>query len=108
MAALEVAEIMRDIPNHFNPEAAKGVEVAIQCIFIGEQASNWTLEIEDQVCTVTEGKTDDPDITIKADGEVGVKILMGQMDPMRAFMLGKVKVNGDLGLGMKLVKMFTN
>jgi putative sterol carrier protein len=31
---------------------------------------------------------------------------MGKMDPMRAYMLGKVKVRGDLALGMKLAKLF--
>lgn len=106
MADVDVAKIMREIPKHFNPELAKGVSGVVQCKFSGDEASNWVIEIEDQKCTVEEGKADDPDLTLRASGEDGVKILMGQMDPMRAYMLGKVKVRGDLALGMKLAKLF--
>ena len=107
MTEMDVAKIMMEIPKHFNPEMAKGVSGTIQCIFSGSQASNWVIDIDDQACTVEEGRADDPDLTIKADGEDGVKILMGEMDPMRAYMLGKVKVLGDLSFGMKLAKLFT-
>lgn len=107
MAEMDVSKIMLEIPKHFNPELAKGVSGTVQCLFSGDQASNWVIDIDDQVCTVEEGRADDPDLTIKAKGEDGVKILMGEMDPMRAFALGKVKVLGDLSLGMKLAKLFT-
>ena len=107
MTDIDVSKIMRAIPSHFNPELAKGASGTIQCIFSGDQASNWVIDINNQVCTVEEGKTDDPDMTIKVSGEDGVKILMGEMDPMRALLLGKVKVIGDLSFGMKLVKLFT-
>lgn len=106
MAEMDVVKIMQDIPNHFNPAQAKGVSGTVQCIFSGDQASNWVIEIDNQTCTVEESKVDDPDLTIRASGEDGVKILRGQMDPMRAYMLGKVKVRGDLSLGMKLAKLF--
>ena len=107
MTDTDVSKIMMDIPKHFNPEMAKGVSATIQCVFSGDQASNWVIDIDDQACIVEEGKADDPDLTIKASGEDGVKILMGKMDPMRAYMLGKVKVQGDLSLGMTLAKLFT-
>jgi len=107
MTDIDVSKIMMDIPKHFNPEMAKGVSATIQCVFSGDQASNWVIDIDDQACIVEEGKADDPDLTIKASGEDGVKILMGKMDPMRAYMLGKVKVQGDLSLGMTLAKLFT-
>ena len=107
MAEIDVSKIMQEIPSHFNPEMAKGVSGTVQCKFSGDQASNWVIEIEDQECSVEEGIADDPDLTLRASGKDGVKILMGQMDPMRAYMLGKVKVRGDLALGMKLAKLFT-
>ena len=107
MSEVDVSKIMLEIPKHFNPELAKGVSGTIQCVFFGEQVSNWVIDIDDQACTVEEGRADDPDMTIKANAEDGVKILMGEMDPMRAYMLGKVKVLGDLSLGMKLAKLFT-
>lgn len=106
MAEINVNEIMKAIPDHFNAEKAVGVTGNIQCMFTGQQASDWVIKIEDQTCTVEEGKSTNPDLTIKAKGEDGAKLLTGQMDPMRAYMLGKVKVYGDLALGMKLMNLF--
>lgn len=106
MAEINVREIMEKIPDYFNPEKAIGIDAVVQCLFTGKQASNWIISIKDQTCEVEEGQVDHPDIAIKADGEVGVKLLKGKMDPMRAFLLGKVKVTGDMALGMRLVKSF--
>lgn len=106
MSEIDVRETMLDIPNHFNAEKAKGVSGVVQCMFSGDQASDWVITIENSECQVEEGKNSDPDLTIKADAQDGVKVLTGEMDPMRAYMLGKVKVFGDLSLGMKLTNFF--
>jgi putative sterol carrier protein len=106
MTDVNVREIMQDIPNHFNAEKAKGVSATVQCLFSGDQSSEWVIRIKDQTCEVEEGKANDADLTIKADGQDGVNILTGKLDAMRAYMLGKVKVFGDLSLGMKLTSFF--
>lgn len=106
MADINVQQIMTSIPSYFNAEKAKGVSGVVQCMFSGEQASDWVIKIQDQTCSVEEGKSTNPDLTIKADAEDGVNLLTGKLDPMRAYMLGKIKVFGDLSLGMKLVNFF--
>ena len=106
MSEIDVRELMTSIPDYFNAEKAKGISAVVQCMFSGEQASDWVIRINDQTCEVEEGKTANPDLTIKADAEDGVNLLTGKMDAMKAFMLGKVKVFGDLALGMKLVDFF--
>jgi putative sterol carrier protein len=106
MADINVAELMRSIPDQFNAEKAIGVSGVVQCMFSGEQASDWVIKIENQTCAVEEGRVDNPDLTIKAEAEDGVNLLTGKLDAMRAYMLGKVKVFGDLSLGMKLMNFF--
>ncbi len=106
MTEMNVVEIMTAIPKHFIPENAQGITGVVQFMFSGDQASNWVIAIKDQTCKVEEGKVENPDLTIKADAENGVNILTGKMDAMRAFMLGKVKVLGDLSLGLKLTDLF--
>ena len=106
MTEINVREIMTAIPDHFDAEKAEGVSGVVQCMFSGEQASDWVLKIENQTCSVEEGVASNPDLTIKADAEDGVNLLTGKMDAMRAYMLGKVKVFGDLSLGMKLINFF--
>jgi putative sterol carrier protein len=106
MSEIQVHEFMNMIPNYFNPEKSKGVTGIVQCFFSGEQASDWVITIKDQTCKVEEGKIDHPDLTIKADAEDGVNVLTGKLDAMRAYMLGKIKIFGDLSLGMKLTTLF--
>lgn len=106
MAEVEVREVMKMIPNHFNPEKSKGVSGVIQCLFSGKQASEWIITIKDQSCKVEEGRIDNPDLTIRADAEDGVNVLSGKLDAMRAYMLGKIKVFGNLSLGMKITNLF--
>ena len=107
MAEINVTEVMKQIPDYFKPEKAKGASGVVQCMFTGDQASNWVITIKDQTCKVDEGTVANPDLTIKADGQEGVKVLTGQTDPMRAYMMGKIKVYGDLSLGLKLANFFS-
>jgi len=101
-----IKEIMEALPDHFLPQMAEGISATINCIFTGDQASEWVVVIEDGACTVTQEMSANPDLTLKVDSAVVTKILAGDLDPMRAFFLGKVKITGDLGLGMKLIKLF--
>jgi len=47
--------------------------------------------------------SDDPaEVTLSADAETFQAILAGEQNPTTAFMTGKLSVDGDMGLAMKL------
>ncbi len=50
----------------------------------------------------------DADATVKIDFEDFKKLAAGQMDPMAAFMQGKLKVLGDMSVAMKLQGILKN
>lgn len=106
MSQFDLRKIMMDLPNQINKEHLEGTSGTIQISFTGEGASNWVVQFKDQICNVFEGSVDNPDLTLRTDAEIGAKIFAGQMDPARAYMLGKLRVSGDLTLGMKIVKLF--
>ena len=45
---------------------------------------------------------DDADVTLSADADTFQQILEGELNPTAAFMSGKLTVDGDMGLAMKL------
>jgi len=63
--------------------------------------------IEDEGSIIIDGdgaraSEDDADVTLTASTDVFKAILDGEMNPTTAFMTGKLKVDGDMGLAMKL------
>ncbi len=49
----------------------------------------------------------DADCTINLDADVFGKLLSRDLNPMTAFMTGKFKIEGDMGVAMKLQNLFS-
>ena len=45
---------------------------------------------------------EEADVTLTADADVFQQIMEGDLNPTSAFMTGKLKVDGDMGMAMKL------
>ena len=63
--------------------------------------------IEDEGALVVDGDgvraaDDDAEVTLTADVETFQSILEGDLNPTAAFMSGKLTVDGDMGMAMKL------
>ena len=48
---------------------------------------------------------DDADVTLSADVDTFEQILSGDLNPTGAFMSGKLSVDGDMGVAMKLASV---
>ncbi|TMV09000.1 SCP2 sterol-binding domain-containing protein [Ruegeria sediminis] len=48
---------------------------------------------------------EDTDVTLSADAETFEQILSGELNPTGAFMSGKLSVDGDMGVAMKLASV---
>ena len=58
-----------------------------------------TIRIVDGVVSAEDG---DADCTISADMDTFSDMFNGDLDPTAAFMTGKIKIDGDMGVAMKL------
>ena len=64
-------------------------------------AGSWRVAVDDGAVTVSE--SDGPaDCVISAPEDLFLRIVRGQQSPMGAFLMGKIRVEGDTGLAMRL------
>ena len=91
-------EMIEHMPQAFVPEAAGDTEATVQ-YNISEPM--YTV-IKDGKLSVHEGTIENPSLDITMSDENLVKLFNNELNPMTAFMTGKIKVKGDLMLAQKL------
>ncbi len=106
MAEVSINEFMTRLPLAFQPEKATGLDVTLQFILTGAETGEWYAVIKDSKCSVTQGTTPSPKLTVTMDSSDLMKLLTGQLDGMQAFMLGKIRLAGDMNLAMKMINLF--
>jgi putative sterol carrier protein len=90
----------------FQPDKAAGVNAVIQYDVTGEGGGTWHANIADGACAVNEGAHDTPKMTITIDAQDWIDMITGALDGQQAFMTGKLKIKGDMGLAMKMGNFF--
>ncbi|HKZ83880.1 MAG TPA: SCP2 sterol-binding domain-containing protein [Anaerolineae bacterium] len=101
-----LTEYMQMLPEFFVPEKANGVDTKVQFDFTGDDGGKYYVHIHDGVCDVHEGEVAGARTTVTAAAADYFEIVEGRLDPMKAFMTGKVKVKGDALFLMKFQQMF--
>jgi putative sterol carrier protein len=105
--SLTITELMTSvIKTSFIPEKAAGVDTVMQYIFTGPEASEWHVIVKDQKCEAVQGMHASPKMTMTVNSGDYIKIATGELDPTMAFMKGKVKVSGDMGVALGMGKYF--
>jgi len=101
-----IGAVMERMPAVFLPEKAQGISSVIHYCFTGEGGGDWTMTIAGGACQVAPGLSGEPKLTITAAATDYLDIALGVVDPISAFAAGKVKLQGDLALAMKLTGFF--
>jgi multimeric flavodoxin WrbA/putative sterol carrier protein len=89
-----------------NPKAAGDLQAVIQFDVTDDPPESYYLDIDQGKCTAFEGEHPAPRMTIHTPPEVWMAISRGEMPGAAALMTGKYRVEGDLGLLMRLGKLF--
>ena len=92
------AEVQRKI----DPDKIVGMNATFQFIATGDDGGEWYVRIVDGQAEVAEGTVDNPNITLTATAQDWIDVMSGKLDGQAAFLMGKLKIEGDMTLAMKL------
>lgn len=87
------------------PAAVREGETAPDAIVQYELSEPMYHVLEGGSVRVVEGRAERPNVTITVSDDNLVKLFRGEMNPMTAFMTGKVKLKGDMMLAQKLLSI---
>jgi len=90
-----------------SPELVKQTQGVYSINFSDFKPAEWYLDLKNGSGDVGEGapKEGKANCTLSLKAEDFVKMASGQLKPTAAFMTGKLKIKGDMGLAMKLEKV---
>ncbi len=108
MAHPDIAELISNLPGSFQADAAGDLDIVLQFNLTGEKAGEFHAVIKDGKCTAVEGKHDSPTTSFTAEGTDWLDVIAGKSDGTSLFMQGKLSVEGDMGLAMRLQTLFKN
>ncbi|MGB6067730.1 MAG: SCP2 sterol-binding domain-containing protein [Desulfomonilaceae bacterium] len=99
-------EILDSMPQHFNSDAAAGLDAVFQFDISGEEAGQWHLVVKDQQCKIIAGSHDSPNVTYSMASNDFIDMMSGKLSGQAAFFSGKLRVSGDLMLAQRLESLF--
>ena len=88
-----------DLQERADPSRAADLSASYR--FDIDGAGSWHVDVESGAVTVTESQ-DPADCVIATDEQTFLGVVNGEQNPMGAFMTGKIRVDGDMGLALRL------
>ncbi|CAG9584861.1 unnamed protein product [Danaus chrysippus] len=102
----QIPELFSVINKTITPELVKKTQAVFQFNVKGKEEGIWHLDLKngDGACGQGEPKHA-PDATLTMDSSNFADMFAGKLKPTTAFMMGKLKIKGDMQKAMKLEKM---
>nr|MBN1230099.1 SCP2 sterol-binding domain-containing protein [Anaerolineae bacterium] len=97
-----VKELFAELPEQFDASAWGGGDAVLAFNISGDQGGQWVARIAGEELNIVEGTADDVDMTMSCSDEDLLAMVNGELNAVSAFMQGKLKIDGNMSLAMKL------
>lgn len=105
MSNLKSSIVFEEMAKRLATRDLSDVDAIFQFNISGEEEGYWTVDLKQSPAAVEEAQSDDADCTISMNDDDFLALAQGNLDPTMAFMQGKVKIQGNMGLALKLDKI---
>ena len=101
-----VQQFFAELSQNVDAAKTKGMNATFQFDIAGDGGGQWNVAIADGSVAVSEGVAASPTITLSADAADWLGLVQGTISGQAAFLTGKLKIQGDMTLAMKLGTLF--
>ncbi|HEU5320709.1 MAG TPA: SCP2 sterol-binding domain-containing protein [Methylomirabilota bacterium] len=101
-----VKESFERMPARFRPEQASSTDLVVQYDISGEGGGTWHAVIANGTCAVNDGPAPNPTLTLRLSAADWLDMASGKRSGQALYLMGRLKVTGNLGLATKLGAMF--
>jgi epoxyqueuosine reductase QueG/putative sterol carrier protein len=102
----DIDAMMRNMPQYFRSEEAKGLAFTTQFTLTGRGGGSWAMRIADARCEVRPGTIADADLTIVCPGSLFLAIHQGTRSPVWAMLTGRLRLRGNRRLFLRFPRLF--
>lgn len=101
-----IDSMMRMMPYYFRPEEAGDLDFTCQFDLAGEGGGRWVLRVADRRCNVRCGTAESPDLVVRCEAELFLRIHRGEASAPVALLLGRIRLQGKRSLFLGFPRLF--
>lgn len=105
-APASIDEVVEWLRKHFDPEAAGDLRVAFQYVLSGPAGGTFHARVDEGRLDVARGAYPHPDVVFRLPAAIFFDVLAGRANADMLFMAGRIAIEGDLSLALKMRKLF--
>ena len=98
------AQVLEKLARRLNdrPDRLGLEDATFQLVVTGPQGGTWVLSVVGGTARLSEGPVPEADLTVEVSDADFQALVEGRLAPAAAFVSGRLRVRGDLGLALRL------